>query len=215
MDAKISELINHIVWFGHSSFKIIGSKTIYFDPWNIPAGVGGDADFVFISHNHYDHCSPTDIKKVLSKSGQVIAAECCRDKYPNANLFVLPFTKHHLEGIEVYTTPAYNLKKSYHTRDMGHCGYIITLDETKIYFAGDTDAIPHMRDFKCDIALLPVSGTYTMDPLDAVDAVNMLKPQVVIPMHWGGTANIGKREDAEQFKKLATCEVVIIEPYIK
>ncbi|MBM3326918.1 MAG: MBL fold metallo-hydrolase [Calditrichaeota bacterium] len=211
MDDKIREMVNRISWFGHSAFRIAGSKTIYFDPWNLPAGVGGDGDVVFVSHDHYDHCSPTDIKKALAKSGKVVAAECCRAKYPKADLFVLPYTKHNLDGLSIYTTTAYNVKKPYHTRDMGHCGYIVDLDGVKIYHAGDTDAIPHMRDFKCDIALLPVSGTYTMDPLDAVEAVNMLKPAVAIPMHWGGAANIGKREDAERFKKLAPCEVIILE----
>jgi L-ascorbate metabolism protein UlaG (beta-lactamase superfamily) len=120
--------------------------------------------------------------------------------------------KHKVAGLNVYATAAYNINKRYHQREYGHVGYIVTLDGVKIYHTGDCDAFPHMRDLSCDIVILPASGTYVMDPGEAVDACNMLKPQVAIPMHWGDPDVVGTREDAEAFKAAAPCEVMILDP---
>lgn len=211
MEAKTSSVLSKIDWLGHASFRIRGSKTIYIDPWKIPAGEGGDGDLVLVTHDHYDHCSPDDIRKVLKPEGKVMAAECCRDKFPQADYYTLPYIVHDIVGIEVYATAAYNTNKKYHLREFGHVGFIIDLDGVKIYHTGDTDAFPHMRDLTCDIVLIPISGTYVMTPHEAVDACKMLKPEVAIPMHWGDPEVVGTKKDAQLFKKIAPCEVLILE----
>jgi L-ascorbate metabolism protein UlaG (beta-lactamase superfamily) len=211
MDDKIKKAVEGIKWLGHSSFKLVGSKTVYIDPWKLPAGTGGDGDLVLVTHDHYDHCSPADVKKALKKGGKVLAAECCRSKLPNADEYTLAWMHKMIADLEIYVTAAYNINKKYHLREYGHVGYVVTLDGVKIYHAGDCDAFPHMRDISCDIALLPVSGTYVMDVGEAVDACNMLKPKVAIPMHWGDPDVVGTREDAERFKRVAPCEVVILD----
>lgn len=213
MDEKVAQVLKGITWLGHASFRIqTTSKVIYIDPWKLPGKFGGDGDVVLVTHDHYDHLSPNDIRKALKKGGKVMMPQCCRDKYPHADIYVLPYTKHHWEGLDIYVTAAYNVDKRFHTREMGHVGYIIEVDGVKVYHTGDCDAFPHMRDLTADIMLLPVSGTYVMDPLDAVNAVEMVKPQVAIPMHWGDPQVVGTRQDAEKFKSLAPCEVVILEP---
>lgn len=212
MEDKIKSAIQKIKWLGHSSFKLAGSKTVYIDPWKLTDGEGGDGDLILVTHDHYDHCSPEDIKKALKDGGVVMAAECCRNLLPNANEYTLAWMRHKIVGLDIYTTAAYNIDKKFHLREYGHVGYVITLDGVRIYHAGDCDAFPHMRDIQCDIALLPVSGTYVMDPGEAVDACHMLKPKVAIPMHWGDADVVGTREDAERFVKLAPCEAVILEP---
>ncbi len=212
MDDKIRQVLDKIEWLGHASFKLNGSKTVYIDPWKLPDGYGGDGDVVLVTHDHYDHCSPADIKKALARNGKVMAAECCRKSYPNADYYTLAYMKHKIDDLDVYATAAYNTNKKFHLREYGHVGYIVTLDGVKIYHTGDCDAFPHMRDFTCDIALLPVSGTYVMDPGEAVDACHLLKPQAAVPMHWGDPDVVGKKEDAERFKRVAPCEVVILEP---
>lgn len=212
MDEKIRAVVDKIQWLGHASFKLNGSKTVYIDPWKLPGGLGGDADLVLVTHDHYDHCSPKDIKKALAPGGVVMAAECCRKLYPNATEYTLPYMKHRLAGLDVYATAAYNTNKKFHPREYGHVGYIVILDGVKIYHTGDCDAFPHMRDLTCDIVLLPVSGTYVMDPGEAVDACNMLKPKIAIPMHWGDPEVVGTRQDAERFANVAPCEVVILDP---
>jgi len=212
MEEKIREMIGKITLIGHDAVRLAGSKVVYIDPWKLPADMGGDGDLVLVTHDHYDHLSVPDVRKALKKGGKTMASEACRGKFPDADFFTLPYMKHKIDGIDVYATAAYNNDKQFHTREMGHVGYIVTIDGVKIYHAGDTDAIPHMRDFECDIALLPVSGTYVMNPSDAVDAVNMLKPKVAIPIHWGDSDVVGTRADAETFKRLAPCEVVILDP---
>lgn len=212
MDDKIREMVGRIQLIGHATVKLAGSKTIYIDPWKLPQDVGGDGDIVLVTHDHYDHLSVADIKKALVKGGKVMAAECCRAKFPDADKFTLPYMKHRFAGLDIYATAAYNTSKPFHQPEMGHVGYIVELDGVKIYHAGDCDAFPHMRDFECDIALLPVSGTYVMNPSEAVDAVNMLHPKVAIPIHWGDPDVVGSRKDAETFQKLAPCEVVIKDP---
>ena len=211
MDEKVRAMLDRITWLGHSSFKLSGSKIVYIDPWKVPSSARGDGDIVLLTHDHNDHCSPEDVRKVLKAGGKVMSAECCRSKYPNADIYTLPWMRHKVDGIEIYATAAYNINKPHHLREQGHVGYVVTLDGVRIYHAGDCDAFPHMRDISCDIALLPVSGKFVMDYKEAVDACLMLKPQVAIPMHWGSIDGLGSRMDAERFKELAPCEVVILE----
>lgn len=209
MDDKIREMVDRIQWFGHASFKLTGSKTIYIDPWKLPEGEGNDGDLVLVTHDHYDHCSPLDIKRALGSGGQLVVPQCCREKCPKADVYTLPFMNQRLQDISIYSTPAYNINKKFHLREYGHVGYIVKFDGIKIYHTGDSDAFPHMADLSCDIVMLPVSGTYVMDPYEAVDACNLLKPKVAIPMHWGDPDVVGTRENADTFAKLASCEVVI------
>jgi L-ascorbate metabolism protein UlaG (beta-lactamase superfamily) len=75
----------------------------------------------------------------------------------------------------------------------------VELDGVRIYHAGDTDFIPEMKDFKVDIALIPVSGTYVMTAEQAIKAALAMKPKLAIPMHYG--AIVGDEKDALQFKK--------------
>ena len=211
MDDNIKSVIDKITWLGHASFKLTGSKTVYIDPWKMPADSGNDGDLILVTHDHHDHCSPNDINQALSSGGEVLAAECCRKLYPDAKTYTLAWMLHRVQGLKIYATAAYNTNKKFHPREFGHVGYVIELDGVKIYHSGDCDAFPHMRDITCDIALLPVSGTYVMDPLEAVDACNMLNPKVAIPMHWGDADVVGTRSDAEKFAELASCEVVILD----
>ena len=88
-------------------------------------------------------------------------------------------------------------------------GFIIQVNQTRIYHAGDTGAIPQMNKIKADIILMPVGGTYTMNAQEAASVANAINPQVAVPMHWGNV--VGSRKDAESFKKLCKCNVSIME----
>jgi L-ascorbate metabolism protein UlaG (beta-lactamase superfamily) len=115
--------------------------------------------------------------------------------------------KFKIKGVAVEVVPAYNTDKNFHPKAQGHVGYVFTLGGKRIYFAGDTDHIPEMKDIDCDIALLPVSGTYVMTAEQAVEAARDIDPQVVIPMHYGDI--VGTREDAERFSEMYEGETVI------
>ncbi|MEM2122100.1 MAG: MBL fold metallo-hydrolase [Candidatus Bathyarchaeia archaeon] len=206
-----------ISWLGHSGFRIRDSKTVYIDPFKI-AGVGvGEADLILITHDHFDHCSPEDLRKVASRNTVIIATPECRGQLGGLKVrevkTVRPGDELQVNGVNVKVVPAYNLDKYrapgrvFHPKEEMKVGYIITLEGVRIYHAGDTDRIPEMAGIQVDMALLPVSGTYVMTPDEAAQATRTLKAEVAIPMHYGSI--VGDEGDAEKFKELASCRVEI------
>lgn len=189
-----------IEWLGHASFKISNKLKIYIDPFELTEGE--KADLIFITHEHYDHCSIKDIKKLVKDDTIVIATEDCIAKLRDFKVFpVIPGKNYEVRGIKFYTLPAYNISKAFHTKASNWVGYVIEVENVKIYHAGDTDFIPEMKELKgIDIALVPVGGTYTMNAEEAAKAVNSFKPKIAIPMHYGKI--VGSETDAEKFKKL-------------
>ena len=77
-------------------------------------------------------------------------------------LAVEPNEKYMVQGIKFETIPAYNTNKTFHPKENGWVGYSITLDDIRYYIAGDTDITEENRKVKCDVAFVPVGGTYTM-----------------------------------------------------
>ena len=201
-----------IKWLGHDGFKIKNSKIIYIDPFKI--NDNEKADLILITHEHYDHLSLEDINKISNKNTIIIAAEICKNKI-NVNYkeikLVKPGDKLKIDDIQIESVYAYNPSKQFHPKKDLRVGYILTINKTRIYHAGDTDIIPEMNDLEnIDIALLPVSGTYVMDVNEAVEAVKIIKPKIAIPMHYGSI--IAGIREAEEFKNLASkyCKVEIL-----
>ena len=106
------------------------------------------------------------------------------------------------------TTYAFNVDKPFHPKANNWVGYIIDLDGTKYYIAGDTDNILEIRNVIADVAFLPVGGTYTMDYKEAADLANVLNVKTVVPTHYGSVA--GKKEDGENFKRLVKNKEVVV-----
>ena len=84
---------------------------------------------------------------------------------------------------------------------------ILILDGKRIYIAGDTDATKEAKAVKCDIAMVPIGGTFTMDAKKAAELINTIRPQVAIPTHFGSVA--GKPEDALTFAQNVDPSVVV------
>ena len=200
-------MVKNIHWLGHDSFRIAGPVTIYVDPWQLPAGVP-QADLVLVTHDHYDHCSPKDVTRISKADTVIVTIAAAAKKFKGDVRVVKPGDSLTVKGIPIEVVPAYNVNKKFHPRDAGHVGFIFTVEGQRIYHAGDTDFIPEMKDFKVDIALLPVSGTYVMTADEAASAAKAINPKVAIPMHYGEI--VGSREDAERFQKLYEGEVVIL-----
>ena len=207
------DLVSRLHWLGHDSFRLDGPPVIYFDPWKLH-GRPVPADLVLVSHDHSDHCSPDDVRKICGPKTIVIANNSAAAKLPGARA-VRPGDRLTAAGIEIEAVPAYNLTKfrspgvPFHPRDAGHVGYVMSVGGVRLYFAGDTDQIPEMTGIACDVALLPVSGIYVMTAEEAAAAARTIKPQIVVPMHYG--AGIGTERDGQRFTDMYGGQVVILQ----
>jgi L-ascorbate metabolism protein UlaG (beta-lactamase superfamily) len=205
-----------ISWLGHDGFKIKNAKTVYVDPYEIKGGE--EADILLISHDHEDHCSPEDVKKIVSEKTTIITTAESKRKLSKVKakeiLVAKPGQKMLIDDVSVEMVPAYNVNKfrspghPFHPKESEMLGFIVTMNGVRIYHAGDTDLIPEMERFNVDVACLPVSGTYVMTAEEAVQSTRHIKLKVAIPMHYGSI--VGDDRDAERFKTLASCEVRVL-----
>jgi L-ascorbate metabolism protein UlaG (beta-lactamase superfamily) len=196
-------VLEKISWLGHSSVRIEGEKTVYIDPWKIKGE--HKADVVLISHSHSDHFSPPDVKKIQKESAIIVAPSDCVTGLSGNIKTVKPGDKIEIQNGMIEAVSAYNINKSFHQKSNNWVGFIVTIDGKKIYYAGDTDFIPEMEGITADIVLVPVGGVFTMTAEEAAQAVNIIKPQVAIPIHYGDI--VGSMEDARRFQIL--CEVQV------
>lgn len=194
----------------HSSIRIEKGKTIYFDPFKINKNYN-DADIIFITHDHYDHYSEEDIDKVIKEDTIIIVPEGLKAKLLEKGIkkeniiTVKPGEKKEVKGIKFETIPAYNINKAFHPKENGWVGYIIEIDGISYYIAGDTDITKENKNVKCDIAFVPVGGTYTMDYKEAASLINEIEPKIAIPIHYGSI--VGTKEDGIKFSKLVNHEI--------
>lgn len=203
-------MLENIEVLYHSSIKINKGVIIYFDPFKIDKEYH-DADIIFITHSHYDHYSEEDILKVRKENTCIVAPFDLLD-----NLLTLGFTKesittvkpnenYNVNGLTFKTIPAYNTNKSFHPKSNNWVGYLLTLNDTIYYIAGDTDITEENKQVKCDVAFVPIGGTYTMDYKEAAELINEIKPKIAVPTHYA--AIVGAKEDGENFVKLLDSEI--------
>ena len=203
-------MIENIEVLYHSSIRISKNKVIYIDPFKIDKNYN-DADIVFITHDHYDHYSAEDIDKVINKNTTIIIPEELLTKLlrkginRNAIITVEPNEKYMVQGIKIETIPAYNTNKTFHPKENGWVGYIIIINGIRYYIAGDTDITEENKQVKCDVAFVPVGGTYTMDFKEAASLINEIKPKIAIPIHYGSI--VGTEQDAIDFIRLLHPEI--------
>jgi len=196
-------ILKKIHWLGHDGFRIDAGKIIYLDPYQMNSTV--PADIILVSHDHFDHCSPDDIKKIQKKGTIIVTDKASAGKLTGERRIMKPGDKVTVAGIEIEAVPSYNINKQFHPKADGKLGFIITVDGVRLYHAGDTDFIPEMKNIRADIALLPVSGTYVMTADEAAQAALAIKPKVAIPMHYG--AIVGSDADAKTFAEKLKCKV--------
>ena len=195
-----------ISWLGHDCFKIKDDCTIYIDPFKITGGE--KADLILVTHEHFDHLSPEDIKKIATSDTTIVAPKIAESGLKGIRckevVIIKPGETREVRGVTVQAVPAYNINKFrapgqvFHPKEDGRVGYVLKVKGVSIYHAGDTDAIPEIKGLNVDIALLPVSGTYVMTADEAIELANTMKPKVAIPMHYG--AIVGSESDAKRFK---------------
>ena len=205
-------ILNGIEVFCHNSIKIKKDVTIYIDPYKIEKEYN-DADYVFCTHEHYDHFSPEDIKKVIKENTIIITvpntlAETIKLQPDRSKIILVrPNESYDLKNIKFETTVAYNSKKLFHQKSKEWVGYVITIKGERFYIAGDTDDLPELENIKCDVAFVPIGGMYTMNHNEAANLINEIHPKIAIPTHYG--LIIGSKEDAEKFKQEVIPEIKV------
>lgn len=185
-----------------------GAITIYIDP------VGGAAafeaqrqpDLILITDIHGDHFSLETLQGLRTEKAKIIVPQAVADKIPSEftpQLDVL-YNGEHKErfGITIEAVPMYNLRdeaKKFHPKGRGN-GYVLTIDNQRIYFSGDTEDIPEMRSLKdIDKAFICMNLPYTMTEERAADAVLEFQPAQVYPYHYRGRPDVS---DVQKFKEL-------------
>lgn len=209
-----------------SSIRIAGSSILYFDPLNIE-DENHDANVVFITHAHFDHFSPNDIRKIVNEETKLYVPLSMKKEveekagFVNDIIYVRPDSPMDTvlmrnSSVTVEPVRAYNVGKQFHPKENDWLGYIVTMDGVCYYIAGDTDANEDNLKVKCDVALIPVGGKYTFDAVEAADFVNKIRPRAAIPTHYGsivGGAEAGAKfaaavEDGiETYVTLSDCPV--------
>ena len=121
---------------------------------------------------------------------------------------VKPTVYREIDGLEFETVPAYNTLKPFHPKSAEWVGYVIRIDGKRIYIAGDTDAIKEAKAVKCDIAFVPIGGTYTMDAKKAAELVNTIHPYIAVPVHYGSI--VGKSSGGEVFAESVKSPVKVV-----
>ena len=196
-----------------SSIRFAGRKIIYIDPFQI-YGETHDADLILITHPHYDHFSPEDIGKVSNVSTQFIGPrglerELDRIGVSPSQIRTVQAGDTITEGkLTVEAVPAYNEDKACHAKTSGWLGYILTMDGVRYYISGDMDAIAENTKLDCDVAFVPIGGTFTMNAKEAADFINALHPIIAVPTHYGDI--VGHRSDFDVFREAVAQDIEVI-----
>jgi L-ascorbate metabolism protein UlaG (beta-lactamase superfamily) len=207
-------MMDNIEVFKQNHIRIkSGEKEIHIDPFQTDTA-SNSADFILITHDHFDHFSVKDIENTAKDDTVLIVpenmckkAEAARE-YVKKTVTVKPDGSYNVDGLEFETVPAYNVGKPFHPKSAGWVGYILKIDGKRIYVAGDTDATKEAMAVNCDIALVPVGGTYTMDAKQAAKLINTIKPEIAVPVHYGGV--VGKEKDGLDFQKSVDKSIKVV-----
>ena len=195
--------------FNHSSIKLSDLKNIYFDPYMLITEAR-DADYIFITHDHYDHYDEDSIKKILKNTTYLIVPKLLEEQAKTLTdkvIAVEPNKTYQLDGITFDTIPSYNKEKPFHPKEKEYVGYNVTVNNQKYYIMGDTDRTEESNEVKTDICFVPIGGTYTMNVEEAIEYINYIKPKKVIPIHYGSI--VGDIKLGEEFKNQIDEEIEV------
>ncbi|HAN95715.1 MAG: metal-dependent hydrolase [Limnochordia bacterium] len=213
-----------IQFLGHACFLLEGSPgKVLVDPFlsgNPLAAKTADeveADYILVSHGHHDHVG--DAVSIAKRTGAVICStvEVAGELFEPEGLEVVAGN---IGGRLPTSFGSVKLVPAQHGSGVSGglaCGFVVEMDGKKIYHAGDTGLFADLQllqDEELDAALLPIGDYYTMGPADAVKAVEMIRPGLVIPMHYNTFPAI--KQDPQEFKKsvdeLDLCQVAVLAP---
>lgn len=208
-------MIDSILWHGHATFSINKSPSIMIDPWSVPVSEA-KPDIILVSHEHYDHCSPADVNKLRHPNTIVIASKGAAQLLDGDVQVLRPWQVRNVGRVSIRAVPAYTLNGD-HPMDREDVGFVISMDRTDIYYAGDTDFVPELRKLRCDIAILPaLAQEGIMDTESACEFAAYVRPRYIIPSHLGQQLNSAKKVDLQAFERaLNTHSQVVTLPFNK
>ena len=187
----------------HSSICI--DKNIYVDPFMIKEKKS-DAKIIFITHTHFDHFDMESIKNIMNKDTVIVSIkevidELKKEGVSNKMLVVSNNDSGVIADVSFETFPSYNVGH-HHFKELGFVGYTLTIDNVRYTICGDSDNTEELRNMKCDVLLVPIGGTYTMNAKEAADLTNKIKPSLVIPTHYNCLDGTGTKNDEKEFLNL-------------
>ena len=174
----------------------------------VDAGAFADIGLVLISHMHPDHFDPGSLRMIDRKAELVVprGGGGAAERLGFARVTELGVGEAlTVEGVDVEATHAEHRPGRLFDKRSEAIGYMLSGNQ-RIYFAGDTDLFPGMRDLggNLDVALLPVWGWGTrlgsghLDPGRAAESLELLAPRVAVPIHWGTLSRIGLRRSKRE-----------------
>ncbi len=213
----------HVRWLGHAAFQIKTNEIVlYIDPRymkKLEHLVGHlfeqpeKANIILFTHHHVDHCYPSSFNKMLTPNTALIGPKICTDKIGTELKVITPGDEIKIGDIQIQAVNAYNSKrfrtagKPWHPKGEG-VGYLITIEDNVIYYAGDTDLIPEMQKLGSIImAILPIGDKFTMNLEEAIEAAQIISPKTVISMH---LRESNPEEFKEKLESISTIEVIIL-----
>lgn len=187
----------HITFIKHASLMIeYSNQFIYIDPVGEFCNFETmpKADFILVTHDHYDHFDSKAIQTIRKPSTKIVANKLVVDALNEGIALANNEDVSLSQDIHVLAFAAYNTtpgRDKFHPKIINN-GYVLTIDETAIYISGDTEHIDEMKNLKdkIDIAFLSVNQPYTMTIEQATQAAKDIKPKILYPYHYGQTEQI-------------------------
>lgn len=184
-----------ITFLGHATLMVtFGGKTVHVDPVSAEADYTRlpAADLILISHDHHDHLDLEAVKLIRKPGTKIVGNPDAGRQIPEA-IVLKNGESQTVDGFKIEAVPAYNIRHEmspgvpFHPRGIGN-GYVVTFGDKRVYFAGDTENVPEMKQLlDIDIAFLPMNLPYTMTPEMTADAALMFRPKILYPYHYGET----------------------------